>query len=72
MPRDAKSASTSWSAGTSGPPAGSISLLFAGPSIFTTDQLFVKSLTLSLDKEVFPFDELAFPPVVDTRRCART
>ena len=39
--------------------------LFAGPSIFTTDQLFVKSLTLSLDKEVFPFDELAFPPVVN-------
>jgi len=37
--------------------------LFAGPSIFATDQLFVKSLTLSLDKEVFPFDELAFPPV---------
>jgi hypothetical protein len=36
-------------------------LLFAGPSIFTTEQLFVKSLTLSLDKEVFPFDELAFP-----------
>ena len=36
-------------------------LLFAGPSIFMTEQLFVKSLTLSLDKEVFPFDELAFP-----------
>ena len=36
-------------------------LLFAGPSIFSTEQLFVKSLTLSLDKEVFPFDELAFP-----------
>jgi hypothetical protein len=38
-------------------------LLFAGPSIFATDQLVVKSLTLELDKEVFPFDELAFPPV---------
>jgi hypothetical protein len=38
-------------------------LLFAGPSIFATDQLLVKSLTLSLDNEVFPFDELAFPPV---------
>ena len=37
--------------------------LFAGPSIFATDQLFVKSLTLSLDEEVFPFDELAFPRV---------
>ena len=38
--------------------------LFAGPSIFTTDQRFVKSLSLSLDTEVFPFDELAFPKVV--------
>jgi hypothetical protein len=38
-------------------------LLFAGPSIFATDQLLVKSLRLSLDNEVFPFDELAFPPV---------
>jgi hypothetical protein len=37
--------------------------IFAGPSIFATDQLFVKSLTLSLDQEVFPFDELAFPRV---------
>jgi hypothetical protein len=35
--------------------------LFAGPSIFVTDQLFVNSLMLSLQKEVFPFDELAFP-----------
>jgi hypothetical protein len=39
--------------------------LFGGPSIFATDQLFVKNLTLSLDKEVFPFDELAFPVVVN-------
>jgi hypothetical protein len=38
-------------------------LLFAGPSIFATEQPFVKSLNLSLDKEVFPFDELAFPSV---------
>jgi hypothetical protein len=38
-------------------------LLFGGPSIIATDQLVVNSLTLSLDKEVFPFDELAFPPV---------
>jgi hypothetical protein len=38
-------------------------LLFAGPSIIATDQLLVKSLTLELDKEVFPFDELAFPAV---------
>jgi hypothetical protein len=35
--------------------------LFAGPSIFVVDQLFVTSLMLSLEKEVFPFDELAFP-----------
>jgi hypothetical protein len=35
--------------------------LFGGPSIFVTDQLFVPSLMLSLEKEVFPFDELAFP-----------
>jgi hypothetical protein len=39
-------------------------LLFAGPSIIATDQLVVKNLTLELDQEVFPFDELAFPPVV--------
>ena len=38
--------------------------LFAGPSIFTTEQLLVRSLTLSLDTEVFPFDELAFPATV--------
>ena len=36
-------------------------LLFAGPSILVTEQLFVNSLMLSLDKEVFPFDALAFP-----------
>ena len=35
--------------------------LFAGPSIFLTDQLFVTSLMLSLDKEVFPFNDLPFP-----------
>jgi hypothetical protein len=38
-------------------------LLFAGPSVIATDQLVVNSLTLSLDREVFPFDELAFPPI---------
>jgi hypothetical protein len=36
-------------------------MLFGGPSIFAAEQLFVKNLTLSLEKEVFPFDELAFP-----------
>jgi hypothetical protein len=35
--------------------------LFAGPSIFLTDQLFATSVMVSLDKEVFPFNELAFP-----------
>ena len=35
--------------------------VFGGPSIFTTEQTFVTGLMLSLDKEVFPFDELAFP-----------
>jgi hypothetical protein len=39
-------------------------LLFAGPSIIATEQLLVKNLTLELDQEVFPFDELAFPRVV--------
>lgn len=38
-------------------------LLFGGPSIIATEQLVVNSLKLSLDNEVFPFDELAFPPV---------
>jgi hypothetical protein len=36
-------------------------MLSAGPSIFTTEQLFATRLNLSLDKEVFPFDELPFP-----------
>ncbi len=35
--------------------------LFAGPSIFVTDQVVVDGLTLTLENEVFPFDELAFP-----------
>lgn len=39
-------------------------LLFAGPSIFTTEQLLVRTLTFSLGQEVFPFDELTAPPVV--------
>ncbi len=41
--------------------AGIDFLVFGGPSIFTTEQTFVTGLMLSLDKEVFPFDELAFP-----------
>ena len=35
--------------------------VFAGPSVFTTEQTFVTGLMLSLDKEVFPFDTLTFP-----------
>jgi hypothetical protein len=35
--------------------------VFGGPSIFRTEQTLVTDLTMSLDKEVFPFDELAFP-----------
>ena len=42
-------------------PAGSILCFRAGRRSSTTEQLFVKSLTLSLAGEVFPFDELAFP-----------
>lgn len=44
--------------------AGLDFLVFAGPSIFTTEQLLVRSLTFSLDAEVFPFDELTFPTVL--------
>jgi hypothetical protein len=44
------------------PAAGGLDFtLFGGPTIFTTEQLFATSLMLSLEKEVFPFDELAFP-----------
>lgn len=52
------------------PAAGGLDFtLFGGPSIVTTEQLFVTSLTLALDKEVFPFDELAFPGVqAETQR----
>jgi len=38
-------------------------LVSAGPSIITAEQLFVTRLGLSLEEEVFPFDELAFPRV---------
>lgn len=36
-------------------------MLFGGPSIFITEQLFATRLNLSLDNEVFPFDALLFP-----------
>ena len=47
-------------------PRGLDFTLFAGPSIFAAEQLFVTSLTLSLEDEVFPFDELAFPAAQTT------
>ena len=47
-------------------PRGLDFTLFAGPSIFVAEQLFVTSLTLSLENEVFPFDELAFPAAQTT------
>jgi hypothetical protein len=43
-------------------------LIFGGPSVFTTEQLFVTTLTLALDKEVYPFDSLAFPDTVTEKR----
>ncbi len=42
-------------------------LVFGGPSIFTTEQLFVTMLQLSLDEEVYPFDALAFPGTVTAK-----
>ena len=36
-------------------------ILSGGPSFFNTQQLFVTRLDLSLQDEVFPFEELAFP-----------
>ncbi len=41
--------------------AGIDFIVFGGPSVFTTEQTFVTGLMLTLDKEVFPFDTLAFP-----------
>jgi hypothetical protein len=52
------------------PVTGELDLVaFGGPSVFTTQQIFVTTLMLSLDKEVFPFDSLAFPGAqTETRR----
>ena len=36
-------------------------ILSGGPSFFNTQQLFVTRLNVSLQDEVFPFEELAFP-----------
>ena len=43
-------------------------LVFGGPSVFTTEQVFVTALMLSLPQEVFPFDSLAFPGAVTEKR----
>ena len=44
------------------PASGGLDFIVSGgPSFFTTEQLFVTRLNLSLQDEVFPFDELAFP-----------
>jgi hypothetical protein len=42
-------------------PRGLDFTVFAGPSLFVTDQLLVSSVPLSIDSEVFPFDQLRFP-----------
>jgi hypothetical protein len=41
--------------------AGLDFMAFGGLSVFATQQVFITGLTVSLDKEVFPFDSLAFP-----------
>jgi hypothetical protein len=47
------------------PAAGGLDfMLFGGPTVFTTEQMFVTTLMLSLDKESYPFDTLAFPGAV--------
>jgi opacity protein-like surface antigen len=47
-----------------GPTVGGIELtFFGGPSIFITEQILATHLNLGLEKEVFPFDTLAFPGV---------
>jgi hypothetical protein len=43
-------------------------VVFGGPSVFTTEQLFVTTLTMSLDKETYPFDSLAFPGTLTEKR----
>jgi hypothetical protein len=47
----------SWTA-----PAGNLEFtFFGGPSMFTTEQLLVTRLSLSLNEEVYPYDTLSFP-----------
>ena len=43
-------------------------MVFGGPSVFTTEQMFVTTLSLGLDKEVYPFDSLTFPGTVTEKR----
>lgn len=57
------------SAGWAIPAAGGLDfIMFGGPSIFTTEQIFVTTLMLALDKEAYPFDTLAFPGVVTEKK----
>lgn len=57
------------SAGWAIPAAGGLDfIMFGGPSIFTTEQMFVTTLMLALDKEAYPFDTLAFPGVVTEKK----
>lgn len=47
------------------PAAGGLDfMVFGGPTVFTTEQMFVTTLMLTLDKETYPFDTLAFPGAV--------
>ena len=43
-------------------------MVFGGPSVMTTEQLFVTTLTMSIANEVYPFDALAFPGTVTEKR----
>jgi hypothetical protein len=46
------------------PTAGGLEFTpFAGPTIFQTEQVFVRQLNLTLPDEVYPYDPLTFPGV---------
>jgi hypothetical protein len=51
------------------PAAGGIDFtIFGGPSVFMTEQMFAIGLALSLDKEIYPFETLAFPGAVTEKK----
>ena len=51
------------------PAAGGIDFtIFGGPSVFTTEQVFATGLMLSIDKEVYPFETLAFPGAITEKQ----